>query len=360
MANSASHAALPFPVKNARYTILVPYLSTTGVPTDPTSPDTEFSGDAGNFADCAEETTTITGSNGTGYITLTGAETNYSMVAIAAKATGVDATIFTIYPRVLPIVVSGTASAGAAGSITLAAGSYDLTGCIVRTTGGTGGGGTGGANNQARVISAYNIATKVASVIPNWETNPSSDTTYDILLTDMASTPVAPQAAVIDSGTAQSVTGTTIVLRSAFTAAADSNIVGATVWISGATNGIFQSRTITGYVESTKTCTVDTWTQTPTGTITYVIFPTPPAVTATASLPAVTLAAVASAALTESYGTDGSALTLNQILYLILSRLTEFSTSGTTITSKKLDGSTTAATYTLDSASAPTSITRAS
>ena len=89
-----------------------------------------------------------------------------------------------MYPRILSVVESGTAQAGAGGSITLAAGAaaFPLTGCFVRTTGGTGGGGTGGANNQARKIVSYNTATKVATILPNWEVNPASDTTYEILL----------------------------------------------------------------------------------------------------------------------------------------------------------------------------------
>lgn len=189
MANSASHAALPWPVKGARYTIAVPYLDAGGVPTDPTTPDTEVSIDGATYADCTEEVTTVTGSNGSGYITLTGAETNCSLLFVAAKvASGPKTTLAILQPRVLPILESGTAQAGAAGTITLASGAaaYDLTGAIVKTTGGTGGGGTGGANNQARIITAYNTSTKVATVVPNWETTPSSDTTYDILLTDLA------------------------------------------------------------------------------------------------------------------------------------------------------------------------------
>lgn len=71
-------------------------------------------------------------------------------------------------------------------------------------------------------------------------------------------------------------------------------------------------------------------------------------------------AAVVTTALTESYAADGAAPTLAQALFLIQQRLTEFAISGTTITTKKLDGSTTAATFTLDSATAPTSSTRAS
>lgn len=188
MANHISHASLPYPIKNARYTVLVPYLDADGDPLDPTTPDTEVSQDGGAFADAVEEVTTITGSNGMGFMTLSGAETNNSAVGLAFKvASGPKATLMTVYPRVLPILESGTAQAGAAGTITLASGAaaYDLSGAIVRTTGGTGGGGAGGANNQARVITAYNTSTKVATVVPNWETTPDGTTTYDVLVTDL-------------------------------------------------------------------------------------------------------------------------------------------------------------------------------
>lgn len=73
-----------------------------------------------------------------------------------------------------------------------------------------------------------------------------------------------------------------------------------------------------------------------------------------------TLSATGSAALTESYAADGAAPTLNQMLYQIWAALSEFSIAGTTITCKKLDGSTTAMTFTLDDSASPTSRTRAS
>ena len=66
------------------------------------------------------------------------------------------------------------------------------------------------------------------------------------------------------------------------------------------------------------------------------------------------------AALAESYASDGSTGTPAQLLYQIQQALTEFAISSTTVTVKKLDGSTTASTYTLDDASSPTSRTRAS
>lgn len=65
-------------------------------------------------------------------------------------------------------------------------------------------------------------------------------------------------------------------------------------------------------------------------------------------------------ALTESYAADGAAATMAQLLYLILGLLGEKSISSTTMTVKKLDGSTTAATYTLNDATNPTAVTRAS
>lgn len=64
--------------------------------------------------------------------------------------------------------------------------------------------------------------------------------------------------------------------------------------------------------------------------------------------------------LTESYAADGSAPTVAQALMLIQQRMTEFGVASTTLTIKKLDGSTTAATLTLNDASAPTAVTRAS
>ncbi len=72
-----------------------------------------------------------------------------------------------------------------------------------------------------------------------------------------------------------------------------------------------------------------------------------------------TPAQILATALAESYAADGAAGTLTQILYFIQQFLSERSISSTTMTIKKLDGSTTAATETLDSATSPTSITRA-
>jgi hypothetical protein len=72
---------------------------------------------------------------------------------------------------------TGTAQAGGASTITLAAGASAAddayTGMTIRTTGGTGSG-------QSRVISDYVGSTKVATVAEAWTTPPDATTTYSI------------------------------------------------------------------------------------------------------------------------------------------------------------------------------------
>lgn len=183
MANSTSHAALPYPIRNARFSLPMSFRVAAGTPTDPTAPDTEYSIDGGaTFADTAEEITTG-GTNGLGYLTLTGAETNNSLVMIAAKSANDLTTPAILVPRVLALVGSGTLSAGSAGGGTLGTLlAYDVTGCFIRTTGGTGGGGTGGADNQARKIATYNTGTGAFTVVPDWAVTPDATTAYDVLL----------------------------------------------------------------------------------------------------------------------------------------------------------------------------------
>lgn len=82
-----------------------------------------------------------------------------------------------------------------------------------------------------------------------------------------------PALGIIESGTAQGVTATTIQFRSG-AAFADDEVIGATCVINTATTGAGQARTITDYVGSTDTATVTTWTTTPSGTITYLCFGT--------------------------------------------------------------------------------------
>lgn len=80
----------------------------------------------------------------------------------------------------------------------------------------------------------------------------------------------------------------------------------------------------------------------------------------TGSVASVTAAVTVSGTspLTEAYAADGSAFTLASALYTINQFLGEHSTSATTWTIKKRDGTTTANTYTLNDATNPTAITQ--
>lgn len=264
-----------------------------------------------------------------------------------------------------------------------------------------------------------------------------------------------PALAISDNGTAQSATGTTLVMRSA-AAFGDNTCKGNVIAAFGSTQGYWQFAVVDSNVGSTDTLTISpAWGVTPSGTITYILFGSPPASTGsipavnatqigsqtasasgTITFPSATLAsttnitagtittvtnltnaptagdftatmktsigtAVAASAvasvtgnvggnvvgsvgsvttvsdktgytlsnagidalftrqLTEAYAADGVAPTVAQALMLIQQTIGDFSITGTTLTAKKLDGSTTAATYTLDSSTAPTSRTRA-
>ena len=208
-------------------------------------------------------------------------------------------------------------------------------------------------------------------------------------------------------GTAQSATGSTIVLDAA-AALGDDIVNGSVVQIVGGT-GIHQSRVITDYVTATDTATVSPdWTTNPDSTSVFAVWVSPPAPTSVAGLPAVNLthwlgtaaatptvagvpevdlthiggtavtaasgipevkvasiatgavSTILTTAMTEAYAADGAAPTVAQALFAIQQFLQEKSISGTTCTVKKLDGSTTAMTFTLNDATTPTSLTRAS
>lgn len=97
-----------------------------------------------------------------------------------------------------------------------------------------------------------------------------------------------PWLGIADQGTAQSATSTGIVLRSA-AAFADSSLVGCVIAVFGSTQGYWQFREITANLLSGDAVTVDAWTVTPSGTITYKIFGAP---AAPSTLPSVNVAQI--------------------------------------------------------------------
>lgn len=83
-----------------------------------------------------------------------------------------------------------------------------------------------------------------------------------------------PWLGIIDQGTAQAGSGTTIQLRAA-ASFADDQLNGMTVVIVSGT-GAGQARLITDWVSATDTATVDAWVTTPDNTSTYIVYPTAP------------------------------------------------------------------------------------
>lgn len=69
-------------------------------------------------------------------------------------------------------------------------------------------------------------------------------------------------------------------------------------------------------------------------------------------------AAAGARQMTEGYAAAGVAPTMDQMQFMVYSALAEFAISGTTLTTKRLDGTTTAMVFTLDDSANPTSRTR--
>ena len=96
-------------------------------------------------------------------------------------------------------LASGTAQAGTASTIQLASaetfGDDILNGATVKVTSGTGAG-------QSRVITDYTGATDTADITPNWITNPSSDSVYEVVPGSINVTAVSNVAEDISTATA--------------------------------------------------------------------------------------------------------------------------------------------------------------
>jgi len=290
------------------------------------------------------------------------------------------------YGQSAQVVRTGTAQAGAAGSITLDSGAsatndlykYD----IVTIIGGTGAG-------QSRQITAYTGSSKVATVGINWTVAPDSTSVFMLLPLGVdAATIAAIAQAVWDEARASHTSAGTfgeyvladaeriggnataaVNAKSAFDGATGFGFTNCTMpqvtTVTGNVNGSVGSVTgavgsvtgavgsVTGAVGSvTAGVTVSTNSDKTGYTVSTVSDKTGYSLSTTG------IDALYTRALTESYNADGSPPTVAQALFLVMQMLTEMSISGTTMTIKKLDGTTTALTLTLNDSSAPTAVTR--
>lgn len=286
----------------------------------------------------------------------------------------------------LQTIRSGTAQAGATTTITLdasASATNDIyNDCWVYITGGTGAG-------QVSNITDYVGATKVADVHPHWITAPDNTSTFAILPSASDWHHIVADHAIADSfgylfalnldGTVSSRASQTSVNTLATyvdtevaAILADTNEL-QTDWVNGGRLDLLidaiKAKTDNlpadpadasdiaasfSTISSTLT-TISAYIDTEVAAIKAKTDNLPAAPAATGDIP--TVSQIWTTALTEAYRGTGATGTATQLLYEILQNLTEFAISGTTKTAKKLDGSTTAKTYTLDSSTTPTSIT---
>ena len=137
--------------------------------------DSEISIDGAGFADCAAEATEI-GSTGIYYLDLSTTETTMLNSAVV-QIKGSDVRTHVVQLVLDQDVRMRKAQAGAAGTITLdasASATDDLfNGLAVEILSGTGVG-------QTRLVYDYVGSTKVASIAPNWTTNPDSTSIFHL------------------------------------------------------------------------------------------------------------------------------------------------------------------------------------
>src|SRR6185295_19906933 len=158
-------------------------------------------------------------------------------------------------------LTTGTAQAGAANTITLAAGAsatdglYDPGLIIIRS--GTGAG-------QCRTITQYTGSTKVAAVDRDWRTNPDNTSVYVIIAT--------PNLESTNEGLATGGGASTITLNA--NASAVDNFYNGQYAVLRSGTGQDQVRRITGYVGATKVATVaSAWATNPAAGTGYAIWP---------------------------------------------------------------------------------------
>ena len=196
----SAYDAHPFPIYNARYRVFFPIYDNDGdLVTAASGLDSELSQNQGTFADATNEATEIATSSGIYYLDLIATELDTKSTGLIVKTTTTDAktTVLTLYPVRLPVIRTGTAQAGATTTITLDSGASATNdfynGCYVNITNDS----PSNALGQARRIIDYVGSTKVAHVEGDWGTNPSSASTFEILLTPEASSLVAWAGTVV-------------------------------------------------------------------------------------------------------------------------------------------------------------------
>ena len=375
--------ALPYPIYGVPFGIVFPYFDADGdLVSAATTPDSEVSLNGDTFADCTNEATEIATTSGMWYLLLTAAEVTADVVAIISKSatSGMKTTPIVLYPRKLVTIRSGTSAGGAAGYITLDASAsavddyYNGMVCIA----------TIDTNVEARVISDYTGSSKQAAVVPNWNVVPDADDTFIIKLPEgvqinQANATHVNSTAQTAGDLAALVTTVDDFLDTEVAAIlADTNELQID-WVDGGRLDLI----LDARASQTSVDTIDNFLDTEIGSpsdfgsgaslaknLVDIEAQTDDIGALGAGLTAVPWNATWDAEVqsevddaldtivADSVPADGTRPTFEQALYMIVQFLTERAVSGTTLTVKKVDGSTTLFTETLNDDTTPTSITR--
>lgn len=195
---AARNNALPYPVYGLPWVEVFTLLDADGDPVSPSSPDSEVSKNGDTAGDCTNEAVEISGLTGVCHLVLTATEMTADIVAVEVTSLGAKTTTFTLFPRKLAVLASGTAQgSNDTGDIILAANEVAVdsyfNGCLCVAT--------IDSVVEARIINDYAGATKTAEVSPAWvQAQPDSNDTYVIY---------APEGRSLTDANVASVSGTT-------------------------------------------------------------------------------------------------------------------------------------------------------
>lgn len=193
------NAALPYPVYGVPWAMKVPLLDADGDPTASGADlDCEISKNGDTAADIAGTESDVGGGNY--LLTFTAADMTANIVAgtLKTSTSGLKATNFTLYPRRLPVIASGTCQGGDTTYATLAAGTIlfdnQFVGCLLVVN--------IDSTKQARIITSSTASNQQATVGDAFTVAPDSDDTYEIMVPEGAGIPSVDAKYVSGNATA--------------------------------------------------------------------------------------------------------------------------------------------------------------
>lgn len=194
MTTPAAGDAHKYPVWGYNFRLTFPILDADGdLVAGATGLDSEISSDSQAFSDLDAEATEIATSSGMYFLDIGGNELRGKIIATITKTTssGAKTTPITLYPIRLPVLETGTAQGGGSGTIQLATGASQeddfYNGLFVGITNNT----PAGVQYQLRRIIDYvggGGTPRQITIDSDWGMNPTSSTTYELLIPEGYST----------------------------------------------------------------------------------------------------------------------------------------------------------------------------